>query len=374
MVAIKDELYGMIKFDELEERIIDTPDFQRLRRITQMSVTNLVYPGANHTRFEHSLGTAHLSSVISGKLGFEDEEKRKIKLFALLHDIGHIAFSHEGEDVLREYLGDHEQLGREIILKGEIADILNENYSAKEIVDMQKNKKGMIVEADIGADRMDYLKRDALNTGVAYGVIDIDRIVHTLTVEGDELCVGEGGLEAAESLLVARFMMFSAVYLHKTVRIATAMLHRAIKESIKDGTIKPGEFINMGDEVAYWRMEQSPSAKKYAEGILKRKLYKEIMFIPEKKISRESAEKLGKELSEKFGCDIMVDYPTQFWKTVELNVKTKEGLKPLTELSVLVRSLQEAEEERRRILVLAEEEVRKSKGEEIKKAVSGFNG
>ncbi|NYZ76740.1 HD domain-containing protein [Candidatus Micrarchaeota archaeon] len=369
MVIVKDEAYGTIEFDELEERIIDTPGFQRLRRITQMSVTNLVYPGANHTRFEHSLGTAYLSSLIAGKLGFDEDGMRKIKLFGLLHDIGHVAFSHEGEDVLRKYIGDHETLGREMIRKGGIADILNENYSAGEIADMHGSRRGMIVEADIGADRMDYLKRDALNTGVAYGVIDIDRIVHTLAVEGDELCVTEGGLEAAESLLVARFMMFSAVYLHKTVRIATAMLHRAIEKSIADKTIKPEEFINMGDEVAYWRMLQSPSAREYAEGLLKRRLYKEIASIPEKSISRKEAEKLERELSAKFGCDIMIDYPTQFSKTVELKVKTKGGLRPLTELSTLVGSLQKAEEERRRILVLADEETRKSKGELIRKAI-----
>jgi len=369
MVIVKDEVYGTTEFDETEEKIMDTSEFQRLRRITQMSVTNLVYPGANHTRFEHSLGTAYLTSMIADKLGLEEDEKKKVKMFGLLHDIGHVAFSHEGEDILREYIGDHEKLGKEMIQKGEIADILNENYSAKEIAGISEGPAGNIIEADIGSDRMDYLKRDALNTGVAYGVIDIDRIVHTLAVENDELCVTEGGLEAAESLLVARFMMFSAVYLHKTVRIATAMLHRAIKESIEDKTIKPEEFIYMGDEVAYWRMSRSSSAKKYAEGILKRKLYKEIMPVPKKKISRETAKKLEKELSEKFDCDIMIDYPTQFSKTVELKVKTDEGLKPLTELSSLVSSLQKAEEERRRVLVLADEETRKSKGEEIRKSV-----
>lgn len=369
-MIIKDDVYGTIEFDGLEERIIDTYDFQRLRKITQMSVTNLVYPGANHTRFEHSLGTAYLTSVIADRLKFGGEEKRKAKMFGLLHDIGHVAFSHEGEDILQGYIGDHEKLGKEIILKGEIGDILNENYSAKEIAEMHGKSKGMIVEADIGSDRMDYLKRDALNTGVAYGVIDIDRLVHTLAVEEGELCVAERGLEAAESLLVARFMMFSTVYLHKTVRIATEMLHRAIKNSIEDGTIKPEEFIHMGDEVAYWRMLQSPSAKKYAEGLAARKLYKEIAAIPQKKITKEEAEGLEGKLSEKFECDIMIDYPVQFHKTVELRVKTDDGLRPITELSTLVGSLQKAEEERRRVLVLAEDRIRDSKGEEIRKAIS----
>jgi len=366
MVIIKDEVYGTIEFDKTAERIIDSREFQRLRGIRQMSVTNLVYPGANHTRFEHSLGTSHLASVLAGRLVEDREEREKIKLFGLVHDLGHTAFSHEGEDVLREYIGDHEKVGKKMMEKGEIADILNENYGVKSITGMFG--RAMIVEADVGADRMDYLKRDALNTGVAYGVIDIDRLVHTLALKGNELCVREGGLEAAESLLVARFMMFSTVYLHKTVRIATAMLQRAIKGSVEDGTVSPEEFIGMGDEVAYWRMSRSKQGGEYARGILERKLYKEVAAIPEKKISREEAKELEKELCEKFNCEIIVDYPTQFSKTVELKVLKKDGgLAPLVELSDLVNSLTEAEKKRRRILVLAKEEDKRKHGERIAK-------
>jgi putative nucleotidyltransferase with HDIG domain len=367
MVIVKDELYGTIEFDETEGRIIDTKEFQRLRSVRQMSVTNLVYPGANHTRFEHSLGTSYLSSVIAGKLIGDEEERKKIKLFGLLHDIGHTAFSHEGEDVLKDYIGDHETVGKKIIEESGIADILNENYGVKKITEMFG--KEMVVEADIGADRMDYLKRDAMNTGVAYGVIDMDRLVHTVSIAGKELCVKEGGLEAAESLLVARFMMFSTVYLHKTVRIATAMLQRAIKESIESKRISPEEFIWMGDEVAYWRMAMEGSG--YAKGILERRLYKEVATIPQEKINREEAKKLEKELSGRFDCDIIFDYPTQFCKTVELKVLKKDGgLAPLVELSELVNSLRKAEEKRRRILVLTREEDRKKHGESIRKELA----
>ena len=370
MVIIKDELYGTIEFNEIQGRIIDTKDFQRLRGIRQMSVTNLVYPGANHTRFEHSLGTSHLASVIADKLIDDSDVQEKIKLFGLVHDIGHTAFSHEGEDVLKDYIGDHEKIGKKMVEKGEIADILDENYGAKKISEMFG--KETIIEADIGADRMDYLKRDALNTGVAYGVIDMDRLVHTVRLSGKELCISEGGLEAAESLLVARFMMFSTVYLHKTVRIATAMLHRAIRNSIEDGTIKPEEFVHMGDEVAYWKMKESKQGSEYANRIVERRLYKEMTAIPEEKIKREEAKKLEKELSEKFNCDIIIDYPTQFSKTVELKVLKKDGkLAPLVELSDLVNSLTEAEKKRRRILVLAKEEDKKKYGSSIAKEISG---
>ena len=130
MVIIKDELYGTIEFNDIQGRIIDTKEFQRLRGIKQMSVTNLVYPGANHTRFEHSLGTSHLASVIAGKLIEDRDLQEKIKLFGLVHDIGHTAFSHEGEDVLKDYIGDHEKVGKKMIEKGEIADILDEIFFA----------------------------------------------------------------------------------------------------------------------------------------------------------------------------------------------------------------------------------------------------
>lgn len=365
-MIIKDELYGTIEFDDLEKRIIDTPDFQRLRRIKQMSFTNLVYPGANHTRFEHSLGCAHLSSVISEKLGMEEETKRKVKLFGLLHDIGHTAFSHEGEDILAPFIGDHEKLGEERIRKGPVADVLSENYRPSEIVDLAKQKEGQIVEADIGADRMDYLKRDALNTGVAYGVIDIDRIVHTLELSGKDLVISEGGLEAAESLLVGRFMMFSAVYLHRTVRIATAMLYRALSLSLDDGAVVPADFRSLSDDDALSAMQRSARAKPYVEGLLNRKLFKEVLSL-DKKIGKRKAEMVGTELQKDLGCDVLVDWPHPFFKPVGFKVMTSDGVKAITELSDLVRSLKRSEESRMKVLVIVPPELKEKAEAKLKK-------
>jgi HD superfamily phosphohydrolase len=369
-MIIKDEIHGTVEFDGLEERIIDCTGFQRLRRIKQMSVTNLVYPGANHTRFEHSLGTAHLSSVIARRLGLDEDEARKVKLYGLLHDIGHTAFSHEGEDVLKKHIGDHETLGEKKMLGGEIADIISESYSPKEIADIGRSSRGNIISSDLGADRMDYLKRDALNTGVAYGIIDIDRIVYTLSMEGGELCIEEGGLEAAEYLLVARFMMYSAVYLHRTVRIATALLYRAMEGSISDGTLEPKQFTELDDETALVAMSRSKKGGEYATALLRRQLYKEVCSLPRKEWSPEKAKRLEHNLSERLGCDIIVDYPHPFFKPVGVKVRTDEGLEPITALSKLVQSLEKAEKERMRVLVLAKEEIRKKHGEEIKRISS----
>jgi len=366
-MIIKDEIHGTIEFDELEGRIIDTVEFQRLRRIKQMSITYLVYPGANHTRFEHSLGTAYLSWVMAQKLGLDNDAAKKVKLGGLLHDIGHVAFSHEGEDVLEKHIGSHEEIGKKRILGGEIKDIISENYKPEEIAAIGKSSYGNIIESDLGSDRMDYLKRDALNTGVAYGIIDIDRIVHTLCMEQGRLCIDKGGLGAAEYLLIARFMMFSTVYMHKTVRIATAMLYRAIENTIADNTVAAEEFTELDDAAALSAMSASENAGRYAKAILDRKLYKEVCSLP--KGSPAEAERLERELSEKFSCDVIVDYPQQFFKQAELEVKTENGLESITKLSKLVQSLKKAEEERMRVLVLAEDKMRDKHGDEIRELV-----
>ena len=364
-MMIKDEIHGTLEFDPLEERIIDSGPFQRLRRIRQMSVTNLVYPGANHTRFEHALGTAHLSSVIASRLGLDEDTIRKVKLYGLLHDIGHTAFSHEGEDVVKKHIGDHEKLGRRKIVEGEIADLLSENYKPEEIADFGKSPYGSIITSDIGSDRMDYLKRDALNTGVAYGIIDTDRIVHTLRMEKGELCIEKGGLEAAEYLLIARFMMFSAVYMHHTVRIATAMLYRAIEGAIEDKSMPPESFGELEDDSALAAISKSPKGGPFADALMHRRLFKQVCSFPTKGWTEEKARKLEQDISEKIGKKVLVDYPHRFFREVGFQVQTNDGLKPITELSTIVQSLKKAEEDRMRVLVLADEETRAKEGEKI---------
>ncbi len=361
-MIIKDEIHGTVQFDELEASLIDSAPFQRLRRIKQMSVTNLVYPGANHTRFEHSIGTAHLSYVIGKRLGLEEDELRKVKIYGLLHDIGHTPFSHEGEDVVRKYIGDHEKLGKGKIVHGEIADLLSRSYDPREIARIGESGYGAIITSDLGADRMDYLKRDALNTGVAYGIIDIDRIVHTLSMKGRELYIGKGGLEAAEYLLVARFMMFSAVYMHRTVRIATAMLYRALEGAIDDRTVTPQEFKDMDDESALAAISRSGKGGPYAKALLRRDLYKEICSFPKEGWSEGAAKRAERALMKGIGSDFIVDYPQEFFKQVELRAMTEDGLRPMSEVSTLVQSLKKAEEGRMRVLVLGEERLRGEAG------------
>ncbi len=357
-MIIKDEVFGTIEFDELESRIINHPIFQRLRRIKQMSVSYLVYPGANHTRFEHSLGTSNLSALIAKKVGLDKEKIQKIKLYGLVHDLGHCAFSHEGEHVISKYIGNHEEIGKGIIFESEIGDIIGEKFTKREIADLGKNKLGEIVTSDIGSDRMDYLKRDALNTGVAYGIIDIDRIINTLKFK-NEIYVSKKGIDAAEYLLIARSTMFATVYLHKTVRGATAMLFRAIERSIKDETIKPQEFLQIGDEVALDRMTRSKEGGKYAKDLLQRKLVKEITSIETDYLDTKKIEEVEEKICEKFKADLFFDVKHHIFKEPKIKVETENGFDSLMNRSKTIQALKESEREKIKTLVFGYEETRK---------------
>ncbi|MBI5046766.1 hypothetical protein HZC07_03470, partial [Candidatus Micrarchaeota archaeon] len=213
----------------------------------------------------------------------------------------------------------------------------------------ENSKYGSIVTSDLGADRMDYLKRDAINTGVAYGVIDIDRIVHTLTIERGELCIEQGGLEAAEYMLFARFIMFSTVYMHHTVRIATAMLYRAIEGAIEDKTVEPQEFAEKGDDEIFMLLKKSKNGKRYAEALESRKLYKQVASFSREEWSEKSKKREKEYTNDRF----IVDYPHQFFKPLSVKVKTADGkLKPIAELSQLLSGLKKSEEERMKVLIL----------------------
>lgn len=375
-MIIKDELYRTVEYTDLERKIIDCADFQRLRRIKQMAFTYLVYPGATHSRFEHCIGTVYLASTICDKLSVSKEDKEKIRLYALLHDLGHVAFSHEGERVLQRYLGDHEEIGRKKVQTGEIADAIKENYSPQEILNIENESLGKIVTSDLGADRMDYLQRDAQNTGVAYGIIDVDRIIHTLRIVDGELCIEENGLVAAESLLIARFMMFSTVYLHKTVRIAARILEQALLLAIEEDPSLPEKFLSIGDEEAMLEMRKLKKVKNYLDMLWNRKLYKEAYSLDAKKYSKKDVSELEEKLKEKTNADVLLDYPHELFKpvnfkvrsgpnshslkSVDMKINTDNGLQAIDELSVLVKALKENAEKRNRILVLTKSENRQN--------------
>ncbi|MEO5966749.1 MAG: HD domain-containing protein [Ferruginibacter sp.] len=234
---INDPVYGFISVDdELINNIIAHPYFQRLRRIQQMAMASLVYPGAVHTRLHHALGAYHLMrcalhELITKGIDITVEEQQAAKIAILLHDIGHGPFSHALEHVLTKGMH-HEEISILLIKK------LNEEFEGKlqMAIDIFSNtypKKYLhqLISGQLDVDRMDYLTRDSFFSGVNEGVIAYDRILKMLTVHNGELMVEEKGIYSIEKFLLARRLMFLQVYLHKTVLSSEQMLQRIIERA-----------------------------------------------------------------------------------------------------------------------------------------------
>lgn len=243
--VLRDPVHEYIRIsDEVIWNLIDTKEFQRLRRIHQLGGTYQVYHGAEHSRFSHSLGVYEIArrmieEVKGLKENLTDFEQIALKCAALLHDVGHGPFSHAFESVTNV---NHEIMSIEIILgETQINEVLN-NYHPKlpnavaTIINHQHPKKLLtqLVSAQMDADRMDYLLRDSFFTGVSYGHFDLERILRTLRIHNDRVVVKESGINAMEDYIMARYQMYWQVYYHPVSRAFEIMLtnvFRAIKET-----------------------------------------------------------------------------------------------------------------------------------------------
>ncbi len=329
MKLIHDPIHGHIELDDFTLRLVDTPEFQRLRRITQLGLVYLTYPSARHTRFEHSLGTFHLAKRI--REHNPDIGKGTVHA-ALLHDLGHYPFSHTLEALYPR----HEENTHWTIEHGEVGDVIRECYSLREFFKLLKHP---LVSGDIDADRMDYLVRDAYYTGVAFGLVDLDRLVRNLRYHADNLVIGEKGLMAAQSLLLARSMMYPTVYQHHTSKIAGAMLVKAVElERISYKEIRTMDEIDL---VARLRESEKSEVRDLMKAIDGRNLYKRVVYT-NKDPGDGLIEELKRELEAEFGHLAVVDYPSKP-KFEEKNAFVDVGrtLSKLSEVSPLVRALVE---------------------------------
>jgi hypothetical protein len=234
---INDPVYGFISInDDLLFDIIQHPYFQRLRRIKQLGLTHLVYPGALHTRFHHAIGAMHLMDeairVLNQKGHEINEEEQRASLAAiLLHDIGHGPFSHALEYSIVEGIR-HEELS--LLFMQKLNVIFENELDLSISIFTGRYKKRFLhqlVSSQLDMDRLDYLKRDAYFTGVAEGVVGTDRIIKMLNVKDDELVVDLKGIYSIEKFIVARRLMYWQVYLHKTVLVAEQMLMQVLKRA-----------------------------------------------------------------------------------------------------------------------------------------------
>ncbi|WP_457742680.1 HD domain-containing protein [Thermococcus sp.] len=332
MKLVHDPIHGGIELDDFAVRLVDTPEFQRLRRITQLGLAFLVYPSARHTRFEHSIGTFHIARLIRERNPEIDEGA---VYAALLHDLGHYPFSHTLECLFPR----HEENTKWLIKHGEIGDVLRERFSLREFFNLLKHP---LVSGDIDSDRMDYLVRDAYYTGVSYGLVDLERLVRNLRWDGDRLILGEKGIMAGQNLLISRSMMYPTVYQHHTVRIAGAMLCKAVElEEVELEEIRDMDEVDL---VAKLRTSEKEEVRELIGAIEDRRLYKRVIWSGEE-LDRGTIEELKTELEREFGHLALLDYPPKpHFEERNAFVEFNREIKRLSEVSPVVKALVEAKE------------------------------
>jgi HD superfamily phosphohydrolase len=244
---LNDPIYGFITIpNALLFDIIEHPYFQRLRRITQMGLSSLVYPGANHTRFHHAIGCMHLMQkavqVLRRKsIAISEEEANALYIAILLHDIGHGAFSHTLENSIVNGVS-HEAISLRFMKK------LNREFDGEltlaiHVFEGKYHRKflNQLISSQLDIDRLDYLKRDSFYTGVHEGNISSDRLIEMMTVIDDELVIEQKGIYSVEKFLIARRLMYWQVYLHKTSLAAETMLSKVL--------IKAKELFTNGEDI-----------------------------------------------------------------------------------------------------------------------------
>ncbi len=288
---IKDPVHGYVYITESEKEIIDSFPVQRLRRLRQLAGAEYVYPGANHTRFEHSVGVMYLAGRVVARPDISqritEDEKEMVRIAALLHDVGHGPFSHVFEHLLDRMGKTHEDMTLWITQDSELKDLLNNlGYSAKEIGrlaigNLNKPKKvflDQIISSSVDVDKLDFVVRDTYHTGAEYGYIDIFRVIHALEVLNGDLAVDLGALSALESLVIARIESFKSIYFHRVGRAAQIMLATAMEKANEELHLAdfkaPEEYLTMDDYTVWTRLRNCEKSKQIIKDLERRKMLK----------------------------------------------------------------------------------------------------
>ena len=338
MEIIRDPVWNNIRVDPLALRLVDTPVFQRLRYVRQLGLAYLVYPGATHTRFEHALGAYHLSRVAialireRGELTQVDATECCItSIAALLHDVGHYPFSHALEEIGATH---HEVVATTLVTTGTIADILRAEVAPdapERVIALIRGESSSplqgLISGSLDLDKIEYLKRDAHMCGVAYGEIDVDRLINSMLIVDDPTTgastvgVAEKGLSALESLLFAKYQMYRNVYWHHAVRSATAMYKRIVEDACDAGVLSRDGLAAFTDEgLLALLLERAPSP--LLRALRERHLYKRAAEWPASELDDGFGEWIGSDrdrthaaedrLAAMLGVargDVLLDYP-----------------------------------------------------------------
>ncbi|HYU51949.1 MAG TPA: HD domain-containing protein [Gemmatimonadaceae bacterium] len=337
---LRDPVWNNIRVDELTLALVDTEVFQRLRYVRQLGWTYLVYPGATHSRFEHALGTHHLSRRTLALLceaedptSISEVEQAIIRSAALLHDVGHYPFSHALEEIGALH---HEDVARPLITDGSVATLLSsrlgEDAPAK-VFDLIRGRSDSplqgLISGSLDLDKIEYLKRDAFMCGVPYGEIDVDRLTNSLVLVDDpdsghrSLGVQEKALSALESLLFAKYQMYRNVYWHHAVRSATAMYKRLVEDAVKSDVVSVASLARFTDEGLMHRLE-SERPRALLSALKERRLYKRAAEWPAAELDTDRVEWIATDrkrvaevensLATEFGLaagELLLDYPVK---------------------------------------------------------------
>ena len=338
---IKDPVHGYVYITELEKKIIDSFPVQRLRRLRQLAGAEYVYPGANHTRFEHSVGVMYLAGKVveNPNIGqrINEDEAEMVRIAALLHDVGHGPFSHVFEHLLDKELGGktHEDMTRWIIATSELKDILNKaGYDPEEIGKLATNKLekpskaflGQIISSAVDVDKLDFVVRDTHHTGAEYGFVDVFRLIHAFDVLNGDLAVDLGALSALESFIIARIESFKSIYFHRVGRAAQIMLAMAMEKANEELGLTsfktPEEYLAMDDYTVWTMLKNCEKSREIIESLERRKMLKcayERTFYQKDAVisnifSKEAHRKeLREDIAKKAGVDteaVIIDVPT----------------------------------------------------------------
>ncbi len=400
--VIHDSVHGTVKVDGVFLELLERPEMQRLHGIHQLGLAHLVFPGANHTRLEHSLGTYHIASKLCSSLEIDPLDQMEVRAAAMLHDIGHTPFSHTLEEVIHHRLGkDHMDISRDIIVGDympykdrdtevvgsipPLPDVLRgAGLDPERVADLvtsarrqevgqsilmvdgeqahfgQNNFLKQIISGPLDVDQMDYLLRDAYYTGVAHGTIDVDRLFQTLMVHHGNLVVDKSGLVAVEGLMVARSLMYTSVYFHKTVRIAEMMMCKAVEAAPQE--ILEDLFLDTDCSLSSKLAAAGGASSRLMTMLRYRRLYKKAYTLPIMAMTDEQSQALislvnyerrkakEREIADRAGVsvdDVVLDVPEKALLLSEPRIgKTDVGIldggrvRPLSRYSPLAKAIQ----------------------------------
>jgi HD superfamily phosphohydrolase len=324
---IKDPVHGYVEVEDFALALLDSQALQRLRYIRQLGFSYLVYPGANHTRFEHSLGTMFLADVASRRFGLSDDERTLVVAAALLHDIGHGPFSHASEPLMEELLHcTHDEIDE--IVEEKAGDLLRASaIDPAELCAVVKGKHSLsgIIHGDLDVDRMDYLLRDAYYTGAPYGSVDAQRLIRHLIRTDAGTVLDENGVNAAESLLIARTLMRPTVYFHHVSRIGEHMFQLAVLEHLDGAKKEECQHLMRMDDAACMhalRTSEKPVARELSLRLYERRLYKRAIYAGSDQVSTplfeqgapiEKCREFAKKIASEAGLlphEVLVDIPS----------------------------------------------------------------